>query len=465
MKRHLRHIFIIFAASFLTYYSSLDYFFITDDFMWLSIAKKATSGFFNVFALTRFHEFRPIVSFSFFLNYLLFGLNPAGYHFTNITIHAINSVLVYSLLQQIMKDKKISLLGALIFDVSYSHFGSVVWISGRTGLLGSFFYLSSFLLFLKGGKMKGVSLLFFIFSLFCVEYMFTLPFILLSYQLIFKGRKELGKALRSTMPFFIIMIAFLFFQYNLQAGKSIGAAYIIPKYRYLGLIDIDIITKNLLQALAILWMPFKQTKYFVLPLSPLIQAILLVTIYTVAASFYILLKGSKEMRFGIAWSYIALLPFLFLTVNVFPRYMYLSAVGFSLIFACLIKIAIERFDIKSSQKRIWALAFVLLLFMASHAVFNIREGERSFNGRSTEEVVRGLLATYPEFPANSTLMFVDFPLDEGVMEYIIELYYPTNPTVYAVDRRHVTANVFKDKEVLVLYFKDGRIVKEKGLSL
>src|SRR5689334_3771016 len=39
------------------------------------------------------------------LDYVLWGMNPRGYHFTSIAIHAVNSVLVYLLALRILDER------------------------------------------------------------------------------------------------------------------------------------------------------------------------------------------------------------------------------------------------------------------------------------------------------------------------------------------------------------------------
>ena len=51
----------------------------------------------NYISLKGFKSHRPIVGFSFALNYQLGKLNPVGYHLVNILIHMANGVLVYFL--------------------------------------------------------------------------------------------------------------------------------------------------------------------------------------------------------------------------------------------------------------------------------------------------------------------------------------------------------------------------------
>jgi Tfp pilus assembly protein PilF len=51
----------------------------------------------NYFSLKGFKSHRPIVAFSFALNYQLGKLNPVGYHLLNILVHLTNGILVYFL--------------------------------------------------------------------------------------------------------------------------------------------------------------------------------------------------------------------------------------------------------------------------------------------------------------------------------------------------------------------------------
>jgi len=49
--------------------------------------------------------YRPVQMFSYYLDYCLWGLNPAGFRFGNILLHLLNSFLVFYLLFLIFKQK------------------------------------------------------------------------------------------------------------------------------------------------------------------------------------------------------------------------------------------------------------------------------------------------------------------------------------------------------------------------
>ena len=55
---------------------------------------------FQAFVLGHYH---PLTWLSSSLDYVLWGMNPAGYHFTNVALHAITAVLVFLLFVDLLK--------------------------------------------------------------------------------------------------------------------------------------------------------------------------------------------------------------------------------------------------------------------------------------------------------------------------------------------------------------------------
>ncbi len=106
---------------------------------------------------------RPVVFLSLMLNYQLGGLNVTGYHIFNIAVHIANSMFVYLLMFQTLnlpllkakyrgKATRMALFGALLFAVHPVQTEAVTYIITRTELLATFFYLATFLLFIKGAR-------------------------------------------------------------------------------------------------------------------------------------------------------------------------------------------------------------------------------------------------------------------------------------------------------------------------
>jgi tetratricopeptide (TPR) repeat protein len=94
------------------------------------------------------YYYRPIVEFSFFLDNLLWGMEPRTMHLENILLHCANSLLVYFLARRIIVRKDtsgsmISLFAALLFALHPVNVEAVTWIAGRTDPLLTLFVLCS----------------------------------------------------------------------------------------------------------------------------------------------------------------------------------------------------------------------------------------------------------------------------------------------------------------------------------
>ncbi len=94
-------------------------------------------------ALTRIDQvfYYPLCTISFMLDSAIYGLNPFGFHLTNVLLHMANAVLLFFILQKMTGSIWRSALATAFFTIHPLRVESVVWITERKDVLSGFFFL------------------------------------------------------------------------------------------------------------------------------------------------------------------------------------------------------------------------------------------------------------------------------------------------------------------------------------
>jgi protein O-mannosyl-transferase len=137
------------------------------------------------FSLDSPSQYFPLVYTTFRFEHSLWGLNPAGYHWVNILLHAANALLLWRLLLLLRIPG--AWLAAAIFALHPVQVESVAWITERKNVLMGLFFLLSLISWVrfvearpkKAGHFYGLALLFYALALFSKTTACTLPAALL----------------------------------------------------------------------------------------------------------------------------------------------------------------------------------------------------------------------------------------------------------------------------------------------
>ena len=94
-------------------------------------------------------NYAPLTIGSLLIDHTIWGINPCGYHATNVLLHVLNGVLVFVLLRQLTGSSFIAWFTAALFLVHPVQIETVAWISSRKGLLSAAFMLAALIVRLK----------------------------------------------------------------------------------------------------------------------------------------------------------------------------------------------------------------------------------------------------------------------------------------------------------------------------
>jgi tetratricopeptide (TPR) repeat protein len=214
----------IWCAIFLVYVPSFSSGFIwdDDDYVTQNATIRTVEGLRQIwFDPQATPQYYPLVFTSFWIEYHLWGLHPAGYHLCNAALHATNGVLVWLILRRLSVPG--AWLAALAFGLHPVHVESVSWISERKNVLSGLFYVLALrtLIEITTGPPRNVprseirrywlryavGFAFFVAALLCKSVTCSLPAVLLLLGWWKNGRLTL-RAIWPLVPFFLVGAAF-----------------------------------------------------------------------------------------------------------------------------------------------------------------------------------------------------------------------------------------------------------------
>lgn len=192
----------------------------------------------DYFALSGEKTYRPVVTFSYFIDYSLYGLNSWGYHLTNTLLHAANGVLVYLFLILLTRHHNAkehihgvlqrisapSLIISLLFLSNPILTEAVNAIAFREDLLAFFFYIAALnlYLFLRSNFDHGAIPSYFLYAISCLLYFLallskemavTFPLIIYCYEWVYADRRNNIYSLlfnRYNIGYIAITIAYIY---------------------------------------------------------------------------------------------------------------------------------------------------------------------------------------------------------------------------------------------------------------
>ena len=358
-------VFLVVLLSVLSYANTFGNDFVWDDkrFIHDNIGIRSIENVPAFFLGTVDGLYRPLRTTFYAITYSFWGENVFGYHLNSLLWHSLISVLVFLLVGKLTNRSYVPLVAALIFAVHPVHTERVTNMTGGFDLLGIFFMLLSFYLYIlfscnKKRNCLIASVAAFVLALFSSEEAFILPLLILLYEVVFKNlRFADGKRFASAAVFLVISVVFFLFRLFVIGVGARAAEHVT------GSLFTTVLTmpKVFLYYLYLVFIPYPLTLYRQIEpattiFNPLVilPPLLFLAIAIVAIKCH---KKNKLLAFAAGWFFITLLPF----SNILPlqaimadRYLYLPSIA-----AC---IALAFFIFKIKNKLLSFAVAVIVIF-------------------------------------------------------------------------------------------------------
>lgn len=299
--------------------------------------------------------YRPLFTIYLTVGYQLFGFWQQGWHLFSVAIHTGATFLVYALFLRLTgENRRLSIIGAVLFALIPIHVESVSWISGIPDPLSALFYIPAIIFYIRwrteksGNKYLFLSLTVFLLALLCKETPIILPLVLIVWEISRDPARNLTDKFLASLKRILIFVfpaafylAVRFFALgNFEWHHPINSQTPAELVYATAPEVVFIYLKNII-------FPFDLSLIydtrFVTGFSDVLFWLPLLGLAGLGILIYLFKrKLTPPMWMALALFFIPLLPVLNLTVFhykyiVQDRYLYLPSIGFTLFLACLIE--------------------------------------------------------------------------------------------------------------------------------
>lgn len=308
------------------------------------------------------------------------------FHLFNVIMHAGCVVMLFLLLHRLFASFLLAFIASLIFAVHPIHTEAVSWISGGPYVFSSFFYVSAVFFYVRSDNSLVnlfCAIICFCFCFLTGNNVVTLPFMFLAYDLFFRGKfREPGyltKARILVLSGIILISLVVLGMFLVNRNNFIRTICMFKGYSYL-----IVAAKAFAYYLKILYLPLERGLYHTFAYATVgtnrLTPAFFISIGIIIASVILFFKCRRRaapLSFGIAWIFIAYLPY----SNLVPicnivseRYVYLASAGVCLILAYLFVLVWEIINKSVLHRKILRVsAFIsLIVFLSSYTLVTLK---------------------------------------------------------------------------------------------
>ena len=356
-------------------------------------------------AFTTYEEanWHPLTWLSHALDCELFGLKPAGHHYMNVLLHALNAVLLFLLLQSATGFRGRSLMVAALFALHPINVESVAWAAERKNVLSMLFFLLALCAYTWYARRPGIGryaavTCCFALALLSKPQVITFPFVLLLWDYwplcrigapISSELSEQGRLLprwRSAwlvlekLPLFLLSAASAVV--TMKAQKAGGAVKNLSEYSFL--LRLENAAVSYVRYIGKAFWPSKLVGLYPHPdkLYPAWQAGAAVALLILVTAWVLHWRQQRYLAVGWFWFLGTLVPMIGLVQvglqAMADRYAYLSFVGLFLMVTWLVGDWADARKISAKWLAIPAVACLLTLSMLTHRQVGYWHDTQSF---------------------------------------------------------------------------------------
>ncbi len=229
------HSLVLIGIGLSVYFSAIFHPFVHDDVVFIlqnpNIARwdNITDAFFRpsipqIFEGLVTPYYRPVLEVLYRFQHAIFGLNPHGFHLFNVLVHIANTMLVYWLIDGLMRNRAWAFAASVIFLVHPVQTQAVACVSGVSNLACAFFMLIALNAYVRSSQSEHnarrfwflvVAVFGFTLSLFSKEQAVVFPFLCLAYEFLNTDRRSLSRSAGRLLAVILPLVVYFVVRFSL----------------------------------------------------------------------------------------------------------------------------------------------------------------------------------------------------------------------------------------------------------
>jgi len=407
---------LIFLTIAITFSHFLNFFFIHDDFNLLIKTKYRWNDLISIVTIYN-NSFTPVINILLKLIYSFFSYQVEAYYLFMLSLHFLNSCLVYKFALYLTRNKILALVSAIFFAITFSHWEAVYWLAGGLEhMVPTCFVLACnicWFQYLSGQNMKNnyiLSVLFFVLALLSKESSMGLIFLLLLQKFFLftdKERNDKFNFKEWIEPYivFIVILPVYLFLFRLAVWDSQNFSL---------LKDPLCAVKSGINYLYMLFLPDATIQYTAPHIMRLSESLYFFMLKFQKFSVPILsiifiagfIKGNNLVRFLLTFIVLTIGPVIFIEGRAY-RYLYMPSVGFSILVGLFWCFWWKRF--KNSFGKTILLSLLVVTFCGNWFAHQMAQKVRVASASHRKVTLEKFLNATKSVPHQTNIALINIP--------------------------------------------------------
>lgn len=427
----------IILLGLLAYLPALNNPFIADDYAFLHYVQPLENGWSHLADIPLGLR-RLTSSLFFYLCFSLFGLQAAPYYGANLLLHLANTALVWLLVRELVGDRRIAFVAALLFVTYERHHEPMLWITAHHELLLCLGVLATVIFFLRFRRSGHRSYYWLALALFAFSAVSKESFVVLAPVLILLDLCALGSGAGRQwfvhIPFWVVSGAYLVGMVMVQHSNPFYATYygITPHFFVVYLRSVNRLSLFVYVFLFLAWLAYRRAE---------------------RSERFPQVVREKPFQFLLAWLVVTPIPYCFLLYldHIPSRQTYIPSVATAGLVAILSVRAWEQ--LANRRARLIGVTVLVLCLAGNIAYIWRKDAQFLERAAPTEQLIEVLNRHAPTLTPLTQVVLYDFPYNPIIAQAAAQFFTPVAPEQLTF--RNSGEGSLQPTESYVLRWKEG----------